>query len=482
MNPLSFQSNSSRISRGAASRAGVLAACGIIVVLDLALFWKSLELYFIQDDFWYLWFTSDQSIRGFAKLFTTQNVFYRPISNFLYFFVLQTVFGTNPFPYHLANLLVHVLNSLAVGYLVYLLTEHRLLAFASAVIFTSRVGHVIAVYWICVTTQSMPLMFFLLSLILYVHYRKNDRPGLLVASYLSFALCAFSNINGPSLVVLFTVYDVLVRRDRSLWSVVSRESGFYVTVAMFLFLQFIVFEYAPTADYSVSVDWLALKIFGMLNAYAFNSLYLIGQLGASGTAMATAGIGAGLATISVALVVFITAGRRESRPEGRVYLFFGIWYIWGFVPYLPLTEHVWPQYITTASVGLAFVSAGLLTRFLRARTLAATLCLILILSSLSIRIFEREEYETKGIIYKSKLARNVISDLREHLERQPHVERVVILNARTEIWWILHYGRNAELFVDRLRPIFYPVSAESIVPDSTSLVLRFEGMHLYEVQ
>ena len=128
MNPLSFQSDSSRISRVAASRAGVLAACGIIVVLDLALFWKSLELYFIQDDFWYLWFTSDQSVRGFAKLFTTQNVFYRPISNFLYFFMLQMVFGTNPFPYHLANLLVHMLNSLAVGYLVYLLTEHRLLA------------------------------------------------------------------------------------------------------------------------------------------------------------------------------------------------------------------------------------------------------------------------------------------------------------------------------------------------------------------
>ena len=86
MSALSFQADSSGLSKFAASRAGVLAACLCVLALDLVLFWRALELYFIQDDFWYLWITSDQSISGLAKLFTTQNVFYRPISNFLYFF------------------------------------------------------------------------------------------------------------------------------------------------------------------------------------------------------------------------------------------------------------------------------------------------------------------------------------------------------------------------------------------------------------
>jgi len=482
MNGSSSCFDSSGFSGFAASKYGALAACACIVIVDVALYWKSLGLYFIQDDFWYLWITSDQSFRGLMELFTTQNVFYRPISNFLYFFSLQMIFGTNPFPYHLANLLIHVFNSLAVGYLVYLLTENRPMAFASAIIFTSRVGHVTAVYWICVTTQSMPLMFFLLSLILYVHHHRSGRPGLLIASYASFALCAFSNINGPSLAVLFTAYDVIVRRDRSLWSIVRREAGFYATVALFLFLQFIVFEYGPTDDYTVSIGALALKIFGILNVYAFNSLYMLGHLGVSRSIMATAGMWAGFAVISTALVVFIIAGRQGSKQEGNLHLFFGMWYVWGFVPYLPLTEHVWPQYITTAAVGLAFISAALLTRFFRAKGLAAALCMILTISFFSIRVFEKEEYEKKGIMYKSELGRHVIADLKGHIERQPRVERIIILDGRTELWWILHYGRNAEIFVDRYRPIFYPVSADGFVSDSSSLVLRFEGMRLYKVQ
>jgi hypothetical protein len=156
--------------------------------------------------------------------------------------------------------------------------------------------------------------------------------------------------------------------------------------------------------------------------------------------------------------------------------------MWGFAPYLGLTGHIWPQYITTAAVGLSFLVASLLVRFLRPKALTAALCLILALSFFSVRLFEKEEYEAKGIIYKSELARNVISDLREHLEREPGVETIVILNGGVELWWILHYGRNAEVFVDRFRPIFYLYSADGVATDSSTLVLRFDNMHLYVVR
>jgi hypothetical protein len=508
-----------RLDKLLATTTGVFSACACIAALDLAFYWKSLSLYFIQDDFYYLWFTSDQSLPGFIKLFTNQHIFYRPISNYLYFFLMQAAFGTNPFPYHLLNLLIHIFNSLATGYLVYLITKDRVLAFISAAIFTSRVGHVIAIYWICVSTQSMPLMFFLLSMILYVRYLANGRLGVLIGSYLSFALCAFSNINGPTLAALIVLYDILMRDNRSLLSILKSESGFHVIVAAFLFLQFVVFGYHPPKDYQINVGLLALRNFGALNVFSYNALYLAHYLGAAPLAVLATGILAGIATISSAIICFFrTAPEKTSLIRGHhatwcprisdrlrrydawfslritpshvgspapkepaPYLFFGFWYVWGFVPYLLLSEHVWPQYVTAAAVALSFLSAALLTGLLKPKTLAAALCMILAASFLSIKLFEKEEYETRGIIYKSALARNVISDLEQSLSQQPETEKIIVLDSTVDLWWILHYGKYAEVFTGKVKPIFYLISSEGVRSDPATLVLRFENMRLRKV-
>jgi hypothetical protein len=482
------QSTPDRLDGFVESNWTVLAACTFIVGLDFVLFRKSLGLYFIQDDFHYLWVTSDQSLWGFASIFAMYDTFYRPISNHLYFFILQGIFGTNPFPYHLCNLLIHIVNSLAVGYLVYLTSRNRRLAFASAVIFTSRVGHVISIYWICVTTQSMPLLFFLLSLIAYIHYRDNRRPWVLAISYFLFALCVFSNINGPTLVVLITAYDVLVRRDRSFLAMARRESGFYLIVCIFLILQFMVFGWQSADEYEAGFDSSLIGIFGGLNVYAFNVLYLLDYYRSYPPIAVWAEVAAGLGMIGAAAVGFVDCMRHRLPDEAGNYAFYGFWYIVGCVPYMLLGNHtrlpdrVWPQYITVAAVGVAFLSAWLLLRSLKTRGTLAALCLLLVIAFVAVRTFEKEEYETKGAIYKSDLARNIITDLTGYLESDDHIERIYIINGKVEVWWILHYGRNAEVFLGKFRPIFYPTSPEEIPSDPASLVLRYDNMHLHRVR
>lgn len=462
------------------------AAAACIFAVCCLLFWRGLRLYFIQDDFIYLWFTKNQSLHGFLQLFANKSAgFYRPISTYLYFFVLQWLFGVNAFPYHLANLLIHISNSLLLAYLVYLLTKSRVVAFASALIFATRVGHVISVYWICVTTQSMTLMFFLLSLIFYVHHWKAGGRRNLFLSYFFFALCAFSNVNGPALVLIFTVFDVLIRREVSVKAIVRREAAFYCIVVFFLIIQFAVIGYDPPGEYSVLLKPEALKNFGALNVFAYNFLFLLDYYTAYPPTMIPFGIVIGAATIAGSVFWYI---RDRRRPEGGLLLLFGFWYVWGFLPYLPLTRHlwlgdyIWPQYITMPAVGLAFVLAWTLTRLLRPRLLAVALCGILLLSYFSVQGFDRLEYDTKGTVYKSELARNVIGDLQKNLAIQPNAKRIVILNSDVSLWWILHYGRNFEVFSGVYRPIFYYTGPTDIVPDSDSLVLRFEGMHLYRVQ
>jgi hypothetical protein len=465
------------------------AAIIFLVLINCLFYWKSLGLYFIQDDFFYLASTSDHTLHGFLQIFTPSSTgFYRPISNPLYFFLLQLLFGTNPFPYHLANLLIHIINSLAVGYLVYLLTTNRKAAFLSALLFTSRVGHVIAIYWICVTTQSITLMFFLLAFISYIRYQKNGHLGYLLASYGFFALCAFANMNGPTLAVIITAFDLLMRKQNPMRTILKQESGFYAIVLLYLFLQFVVIGYRTQSnEYQVALGVQSLRNFGALNIFLYNFLFLFDHYLLYPETKVAFGFVMGAATIIMAVALAWHDKKSGQTTQSRLFLLFGFWYLWGLLPYLVipghlwLGEYVWPQYITTSAVGLAFLLAWLMIRLLPQKALIVAVSLLLLISFETVRVFEDVEYQTKGTIYKSELARNVIGDLTGYLKQQPKTKNIFILNSDVELWWILHYGRNLQVFTGTFRPIFHFTSSPALTAGANTLVVKFEGMHLLKV-
>ena len=120
-------------------------------------------------------------------------------------------FGLNPLPYHLVNVLIHVLNVFLVFVLIVRLFRDVLAASITALLFGIHPMHVESVAWISELKDVLYCLFFLLSLIAYQFYVGPDprRWGFYVVSVLTFVLSVLSKGMAVTLPLVLLVIDYL---------------------------------------------------------------------------------------------------------------------------------------------------------------------------------------------------------------------------------------------------------------------------------
>ena len=96
---------------------------------------------------------------------------YQPLVT-LSFAVEYHFFRLNPFFYHLDNLLLHLINTVLIFYLVYLLTENSNIAFFTTVLFAIHPMQVESVAWISERKNLLYAFFYFWALIIYILYVK----------------------------------------------------------------------------------------------------------------------------------------------------------------------------------------------------------------------------------------------------------------------------------------------------------------------
>jgi protein O-mannosyl-transferase len=139
--------------------------------------------------------------------------------------------GLKPFLYHLTNLVLHLLNTWLVYRLVMMLSGKVVVAFITAVLFGIHPMHVESVAWISERKDVLYALFFLLSLIMYVHYvRRNLAVKYLVFSILFFILSCFSKGQAVSLAVLLFALDYWLKRELGLRLVIEKIPYFAVAL------------------------------------------------------------------------------------------------------------------------------------------------------------------------------------------------------------------------------------------------------------
>lgn len=128
-------------------------------------------------------------------------------------------FGLKPYPYHLFNLVLHMLNSLLVYVLGRQLLKQWQSAMVLALLFAVHPLRVESVAWISERKDVLYSFFLLLALILYQFYLKEtSRKGLLVGTFFMFGLSVLSKSAAVILPLLLFVLDY---RERRLFSWVS---------------------------------------------------------------------------------------------------------------------------------------------------------------------------------------------------------------------------------------------------------------------
>jgi lipoprotein NlpI len=127
---------------------------------------------------------------GIEQIFTTTYMdMYQPLT-VLSFWLDHKIWGDNPLPYHLSNLLLHLLNTVLVFIFVALLCRNNMIASITAALFAFHPMHVESVAWISERKDLASSFFALLALISYVYFLARQKTGRYIAITLVFYVCS----------------------------------------------------------------------------------------------------------------------------------------------------------------------------------------------------------------------------------------------------------------------------------------------------
>ena len=152
----------------------------------------------------------DLSVTGIMNLFISFSLnHYHPLVLLSYAIEFQ-LFGLNPFPFHLTNIILHALNSILVALLVRSLTKNTVGMFVAGILFAVHPLRVESVVWIAERKDVLSAFFTLLSLNLYIHYRQTNKQQHFILAVSCFLCALFSKAMAVTLPILFLLCDFFI--------------------------------------------------------------------------------------------------------------------------------------------------------------------------------------------------------------------------------------------------------------------------------
>ena len=183
----------------------------------------SLQFFFWQEDFYLLEFVDQKPLMEYVRLCFSKpahrlplslGVLFRPLTHYVYFKVAYLLFGLNPLPYRLLNLLWHFLNGVLVARYVQMITRKSVIGFVAGVLFVINRVYLAPVYWITANNEIALTCFTLLSVIGYLTTLGQKRKAP-ICYWISCVSLVFALLSKESAVVVpvLIALSVLLRSD-----------------------------------------------------------------------------------------------------------------------------------------------------------------------------------------------------------------------------------------------------------------------------
>lgn len=194
------------------------AIIALFFAVGLAIYGGSLRNEFVSWDDSFLIvenpIVSSISSDTIKKAFTSYDPeLYIPLT-FLTYQVDHKIGGGTPLPFHLGNLILHVLNSLLVAWFLFLMIESGWLAIALGLLFLVHPLNSEAVLWASARKDVLSTFFFLSSTVAYLRYRARGISKLLWLSVGLFFLGLLSKVMVVTLPIVLVLLDELQGRKR----------------------------------------------------------------------------------------------------------------------------------------------------------------------------------------------------------------------------------------------------------------------------
>ena len=317
----------------------------IVLIVTFIAFLPSLSNQFINtwDDNTYVTDNSQitqlnwENIKGF---FTTQNEgTYVPIP-LLSWAVEYKLFGLNPFPYHLNNLLLHLLCTLLVFYFLFLLRLPLVYAALGALLFGIHPMRVESVAWVTERKDLLFSMFYLGSMITYIKYiiSKNKKPMFFFLTLFLFVLSLFSKIQAVALPLSLFLLDYFLDRPFKL-KLLWEKIPFFLLSLIFGLTGYLILQHTGNVDIHDKLTLFERIIIGLYSLSAY-IVKLIVPLNLSIFYPYPIAFGESLPVwyylnlillFGIALLVFLTTYKTKSIVFGFLFFLFNVVFLLQFV-------------------------------------------------------------------------------------------------------------------------------------------------------
>ena len=288
---------------------------------------------FIKDDFGWVYHSRIDGWSSLLSAFTSAQVFYRPMVQ-LSFGVTEALFGNNPIPYALTNLLLGLSCAISIFFLGRSVGLAAWAALAGAAIWAFNFhGINMAIVWLSGRTSLLGTLFSTLAAIAFLRNRA------IAAGLLAFG-AFLSKEEVLALPAIFTIWAIVNKTD------VKRTVPAWITLAVYFLLR--------NASGAV----------GISNAppyyqFTFNPAHVATNIFEYADRSMTVAIG----VIIASMIAFATLPRLD-RDDRRRLLLGVVWLIGGFAVtiWLPIRSSL---YAVFPSVGVAVLAGAVLTAILR---------------------------------------------------------------------------------------------------------------------
>jgi hypothetical protein len=230
-----------------------------IVLVAAATYLNSLGNYFLIDDFWHLseaartpwsavfqpWQYSGEDFK--AYWFNEQRLrgvrgegFFRPVVTVIYK-VAGAAFGLDAWGYHLINVALHALASLAVFAIARLMFPRRWVAVAVALMFAAHPSHAETVQWVAANADAAMGCFFMAAFAAFGWWLRQRRPWQYAGAVAAFAAALCSKESAIVLPAVLLAYEfhrahlANGRRPR-LRELAARHAVFWAMAAVYLLM------------------------------------------------------------------------------------------------------------------------------------------------------------------------------------------------------------------------------------------------------
>ena len=191
--------------------------------------------------------------------------FYRPITT-TSFALDYSLWGTNPFGYHLTNLILHILNVMLIYLTLSLLGRGKgegmfSIPFLAALFFAAHPIHTESVSWIKNRSDLLVLLFFLISFMLFIRYTQK-RKGVLpyLVAIFCFILALSSKAVAFSLPFILVSYILCFIPRESYKKAIISTIPFFGVMAGYIIYKLIAPSYAAATNVEYSMA-ISSKIF-----------------------------------------------------------------------------------------------------------------------------------------------------------------------------------------------------------------------------